>query len=128
MPLDLDAIERRAEAATPGKWHTVQKPWLLDGEPTSVIAGSFDPHIGKPICEPTGLDDYDNTEDQDVELVTQSDIDMDFIAHARTDIPALVRELRAAREALEYIRDQGYGCIRSCDLMEAWRKAQEGGG
>jgi hypothetical protein len=76
--LDLDAIEARAEAATPGPWivsggviHSpIREPW--DGKPNAVIV---DAHIFEP--------------------------NADFIAHARTDIPALVAELRAAREVVE---------------------------
>jgi hypothetical protein len=75
--LDLDAIEARAEAATPGPWivsgsviHSpIREPW--DGKPNAVIV---DAHIFEP--------------------------NADFIAASRTDTPALVAELRAARADL----------------------------
>jgi hypothetical protein len=69
--LDLDAIEARAEAATQRPWHR-EKSWIVTADDTNVAF--------------TAGDDPGN---------------LDFIAHARTDIPALVAELRAAREVVE---------------------------
>lgn len=70
-PLDLDAIEARANSATPGPWATSSE-W-------SVRTGARD--------------------DELVACVQYKDHGRDaaFIAAARTDVPALVAELRALR-------------------------------
>lgn len=70
-PLDLDAIEARAAAATPGPWATSSE-W-------SVRTGARD--------------------DELVACVQYKDHgrDAEFIAAARSDVPALVAELRALR-------------------------------
>jgi hypothetical protein len=69
--LDLDAIEARAEAASEGPWSNV------DG--ASSMIHCEDGYVGTVPFPPNAY----------------------FIAHARTDIPALVAELRAAREVVE---------------------------
>jgi hypothetical protein len=76
--LDLDAIEARAEAATPGPWRqTTSKRGYRDVLQTPDSYGDRMIAKGCP------------------------NADADFIAAARTDIPALVAELRAAREVVE---------------------------
>jgi hypothetical protein len=80
--LDLDAIEARAEAATPGPWRqTTSKRGYRDVLQTPDSYGDRMIAKGCP------------------------NADADFIAAARTDIPALVAELRAAREAKERVLD-----------------------
>ncbi|MHB8406220.1 MAG: hypothetical protein ACYDCJ_12435 [Gammaproteobacteria bacterium] len=77
--LDLDAIEARANAATPGPWDTDE----YDGGLRSTVTAG-------PIT---------------------SDEDYDFIAHARTDVPALiaeVRRLRAIEARLKHAMTHGY--------------------
>ena len=71
--LDLDAIEARAEAATEGPW--------------------FNNRNGVVIVESHPL----------APTVSENSSwgDAEFIAAARADIPALVAELRAAREVVE---------------------------
>ena len=71
--LDLDAIEARAEAATPGPW--------INNRNGVVIVESHP--LAPTVSENSSWDDAD------------------LIAHARTDVPALVAELRAAREVVE---------------------------
>jgi hypothetical protein len=69
----LDEIEARAEKATPGPW--------VDGHG---VSGGFVAYHGgdepEAVCINVGCDDGD------------------FIAHARTDIPALLATLELARE------------------------------
>jgi predicted alpha/beta hydrolase len=79
--LDLDAIEARAEAAAPGPWR----------EPKNGLG------LGWTIFPK-------NSKGWSI-ATCDSGTDADFIAHARTDIPALVAELRAAREAKERVLD-----------------------
>jgi len=90
--LDLDAIEARANAATVGQWrHTYKNcKWHMSSE--------FIDRDGD--LDGVGLVTADINQDNADLYAT--DADMDFIAHARTDIPALVaevRRLRAKREA-----------------------------
>jgi hypothetical protein len=77
-PLDLDAIEARAAAATPGPW-TTSSEW-------SVRTGARD--------------------DELVACVQYKDHGRDaaFIAAARTDVPALVAECRALRAVADAAR------------------------
>ena len=75
--LDLDAIEARAEAATPGPWRqTASRRGYRD------VLQTPDTYADRMIAK--GCPNADAA----------------FIAHARTDIPALVSELRAAREVV----------------------------
>jgi hypothetical protein len=73
MTVDLDAIEARADAATEGPW--------------------FNNRNGVVIVESHPL----------APTVSENSSwgDAEFIAAARADIPALVAELRAAREVVE---------------------------
>ena len=80
--LDLDAIEARAEAATEGPWYEDD---VTFGTGTLVIARFDDTVVQSslPLSH------------------TRTAPNADFIAHARTALPALVAELRAAREVVE---------------------------
>lgn len=70
---DLDAIEARANAATPGPWRA-DESFSIDG--TAVF-----------VCRTVpGVADY-----------WQGDRDSEFIAHAREDIPAMAAEIRRLR-------------------------------
>jgi len=83
--LDLDAIEARAEAADPA-------PWYL-----SDLDTAWEDH--KPVI--ARLDSSVITRHEPSHPPTLSSPNVQFIAHARADIPALVAELRAAREVVE---------------------------
>lgn len=72
--LDLDAIERRANAATPGTWLYADTIDMVSSIQADAIC----------VCEFYGLQD-------------RIDRDAPFIAHARTDVPALVAEVRRLR-------------------------------
>jgi hypothetical protein len=89
--LDLDAIEARAEAATPGDH------WFADLEPEDQrCCAAFTSY------EVWAAQDPD--EESNNGVVTEfgcKKVDAEFIAHARTDVPALVAELRAAREVVK---------------------------
>jgi hypothetical protein len=94
---ELAAIEARANAATAGPWHWVDgetdKPFGADEigprgslrtvweEPAEYAGGTLPEFI------------------LDAEDIGRT-VDATFIAHARTDIPALVAELKAYRRAL----------------------------
>lgn len=89
MTLDLQQIERRAAAASPAdEW---RGNLLEDG-----------PNYGMRQRDPA--DDgrfYSGTPCPDVASVEQAEADCLFAVHARTDIPALVAEVRVLRTTLE---------------------------
>ncbi len=89
--LDLDAIEARVEAAMPGDH------WFADLEPEDQrCCAAFTSY------EVWAAQDPD--EESNNGVVTEfgcKKVDAEFIAHARTDVPALVAELRAAREVVK---------------------------
>lgn len=88
----LQEIEARANAATWGPWEA-----LSDG---TVMADSEEGPLGVFVA--------------DVNKLT----DAEFVADARTDIPALIAALREAREEARYFRDrlQGYAGEYGPDL------------
>lgn len=79
----LQAIEERANKATPGPWMEVAESgewWLSGPEPTHFVMST------------------NASED-----ILQADID--FIAHARADVPALIAEVRSLRAKLAAARE-----------------------
>ena len=82
--LDLDAIQARADAATPGPWKHFHWP---EGNEVHVTPK-------KPICAWPGFDG---------DAGKNARANAAFIAAARTDIPALLAECRRLRAALEEI-------------------------
>jgi hypothetical protein len=81
---ELAAIDARANAATPGPWW----PWVEGRDGTS-----GDTFIGRGLDGSRHSDLYLTT-DQGDDLRPE---DVDFIAHARQDIPRLVAEVRRLR-------------------------------
>ena len=75
-PIQLDEIEKRCVAATPGPWIS-----LVEGR-------DFD--SGTSFIQTTGEDIY---------LAGATIADQDFIAHARQDILALIQEIRILRRS-----------------------------
>jgi hypothetical protein len=73
----LDEIERRCNAASPGPWK-------------SYVEGRD--HFGG--------DNFIMTGEEDIYFHTVGVPDQDFIASARQDVPALIQEVRALRKAL----------------------------
>jgi hypothetical protein len=110
--IDLAAIKARADAATPG-------PWKARTEyPQTVTSPTYGP----------------DSSDEDAWVISTSlthrpDADAEFIAHARTDVPALlahVAELEAERDearrtgarAALRLRD----ALRVADAADGWRR------
>lgn len=92
-PLDIAAIEARAEAATPGPW----RMWPSQGRPLVLIRDNDERWLGQSSWHENGTD-----------YPTQKDAfdNFAFIARAREDIPALIAEVRAARDHLsEYAKE-----------------------
>ena len=92
----LEAIKRRADSATRGRWN-------YDG---SFVRSCFGDEMEHFICRigddlPYSRDDNENAE---------------FIAHARTDVPALVAEV----ERLMKILADDSGVMKSSDPDHVW--------
>jgi glutathione S-transferase len=90
---DLEAIHKRCAAATPG-------PWLVDGDylPASIYASDSPDWKVRHQFRVVGMTDY-----EDGGVVCREDAE--FIAAARSDIPALLAEvdrLRAERDAAQF--------------------------
>src|SRR6185369_1643658 len=88
------------DAATPGPWYRVGMPWNRDA--AWVNAGSPDPHQLRFVCDldPT-LADVDRDEDGPGNEVA----DAEFIAHARTDVPALLARIAELESDLACARE-----------------------
>ena len=71
----LDEIERRCMAATAGPWKS-----FIEGR------------------DHTNGDSFIQTGGEDIYLTGATRADQDFIAGARQDVPALLREIRALRQ------------------------------
>lgn len=82
-PDDLRAIEQRCAAARPAPWRSIIEGRDHTSGSSAIIVG---PSNG-------GFDD--------IELIGATVADQDFIAAARTDIPALLEEIRALRCRLQ---------------------------
>lgn len=112
QPLDLDAIETRANAATDG-------PWCTDS--WEIYQGTeYEPGMSLWIgetCRGTGSLEQDRA-------------DAEFVAAARTDVPALVAEVRRLRAALEQIRhlhkDSPMGPCPVCIDADAIAEGRDG--
>lgn len=87
--LDLEAIKKRCESATPGPWGVrLSDPGILSGVFYSGKEEIFTPgtKLPKSICRNPQF-----SQNQDIRS------DMEFIAHARTDIPVLIEEVERLR-------------------------------
>lgn len=114
--LDLDAIEARANAATDGPWfwrNTQGRSGdvYLQGARTRIVMAFK--RMGMNGAQPMfrGLDGL-LYESADVNI--NQFPDAEFIAYARTDVPALVAALRDARAAIAAVREACVG-VEDCD-------------
>lgn len=98
-PLDLEAIRKRLVLATPGPWYRVGPPWN-DGQPW-INAGSEDPHRKRFICDLADMADWDDEENTRGRSITG---DADFIAAARSDVPALLAEVERLNQEIVRLR------------------------
>jgi hypothetical protein len=95
--LDLEAIKARAEAATEGPWQVDKPPYALGaytggGGDCTVTVSTKLKWSSKCGDEPERAGVFKKL------LVSwQSKQDAEFIAHARTDIPALIAEIERLR-------------------------------
>jgi len=94
----LAAIEARAQAATEGPWKASDFGHPGRDEPSSIIIhkGAFNwraIHDGEYVAAMTAWD-------------SQEDADADFIAHARTDVPALLALVREQQATIDRVEAQ----------------------
>lgn len=108
--IDLDEIERRANAATPGPWYVHDRPadfWTVGTDPDW-------PFECEVFDDGSARGEYD---------ALCSIADRDFLVAARTDVPALiarVRELEAERDqALADYQDLGRTMHEECARLES---------
>lgn len=97
MSLDLDEIEQRANAATPG-------PWRIVRDQTDGFYGeeAYDIHAGDGSTVAQG----GTLEDGGPSVGACYHEDAEFIAHAREDIPALIAEVKRLRHIAEFAISQ----------------------
>jgi hypothetical protein len=102
-PLDLAAIQARADAATPGPWDFEYSDQSIEVNAGTARTRWTESGTGFPAGHWTSTDRI--IEHEDLEFMEERDeeifaADAEFIAHARSDIPDLIAELTQAREAL----------------------------
>ena len=99
---ELSAIEERAERATPGPWHAHRDADSIGLGPIVFV------HIPRA------------DKDRSYALTNgeRENSNRDFIAHARTDVPALVAEVRRLRGAMEKVRE--FADASSPDINYIW--------
>ena len=92
MPdLNMDEIEKRYEKATPGEWGWSQQACYHTSPGIAIYSGTLS---GKKSIRIASIRQQANT----VLPKEQREANADFIAHARTDIPALVAEVKRLRK------------------------------
>lgn len=96
-PLDIDAIEARANAATPGPWEAIDQ--------------KREHHEFKFVRSKTAIHKNDRGPSYAYEILSDEDYDtksadMQFIAHARTDIPDLIAAYRSQAAEIARLREQ----------------------
>lgn len=96
-PLDLDAIEARANAATPGPWGFYDgsnyADVAADMEVTSPGSYSYREKVAR-LEDEDYWDDPAHEDDDEEQASQQMAANAAFIAHAREDVPALLAEVR----------------------------------
>jgi hypothetical protein len=97
-PLDLDLIEARCNAATPGPWEWWSgNPWHADA-PNHPLREEIAPGFkeNSPTVFQTGITGHGFFYREGVQA--QAKKDTAFIAAAREDVPALIAEIRELRK------------------------------
>jgi hypothetical protein len=100
--LDLDAIEARANAATPGPWEASRQ-------------------IGKKghcyVAQVFGPDALGGLSLAQMDVLPNATTDAAFIAAARADVPALVAEVRRLRAIMDYRAEYTAGLKTEAKLL-----------
>ena len=95
--LELEVIEERANAATPGPWIEVKKSVrvLTNFSPKGKAPSGYEGGI----CNCLGC--YRPGIDRQSDLNLQAAANAEFIAHAREDVPELIEDIRILRSELK---------------------------
>ena len=120
MTLDIEAIEARANAATPGPW-MVHRREIMSAGPTQRTRITLRA-IGPRSAVPHGMVIVPGPCE---ETLSMNDDDADFIAHARVDIPALiarVRELEGALAEILELNQKGEALLDEAQCLWATMK------
>lgn len=110
---ELTAIRERAAKATAGPWRSLRdgNQYIDDGHATHIVGASRIEELPRPF--------HWSPHHTDKPQVSRFlDADADFIAHAREDIPELLRRLDAAREDL-------VSCKAALDAAHGYRDQLE---
>lgn len=110
-PIDLNAIRARADAATPGPWRHVGKNWI--GTPVEIDVTEAD--WGSEGHTSFFVHTNEGGGAWRIE-------DVEFIANARTDVPALVAEV----ERLRRERDEALDAVRDAEDEIRWLQEMQG--
>lgn len=84
------------EKATPGPWQVVDRIWLPRDGNTYVIAGHYDPHVGRFVCDVGQVEEWDEENTRESQF-DQKEADAALIVALRNEAPALLEELAALR-------------------------------
>ena len=102
---ELQAIEERASKATPGAWIANESHYDI---------AVFAPHPSE--SGNTLIAEIDGGISED------SKRDADFIAHARTDVPALIAEVRSLRAKLDAVPVMAILQLTKDAIDDAWSR------
>ena len=105
--IDLDEIERRANAATPGPWTYHDGCGYVEVPPCGAI--EFKPGWERSVHF------LARVHNNHVEGEDGLGFDGAFIAHARTDVPALIARVRELEERLSDTEDRRYRLTQELD-------------
>lgn len=104
---ELDSLDALANAATPGPWRSMREGNQYVGisafEPKLVAASRVD-GIRRP-SNPYSAAHF-GSDTKEPEVARFIDADADFIAAARTAVPALCAEVRRLRDQIEQDKEQ----------------------
>lgn len=126
--LDLDAIEARAEAATDGPWNFAYAPNPEAGDETKAeyLANTCDPNSPEPLWVCWTPDPEGGSDDYVIPALTgdgpTSRSNVEFIAHARDDVPALVDAVRTLTAENERLRGKVERVEALIEVGEFWLK------
>ena len=99
MNLDLNAIEARAKAATPGPWGWYDPPGA--GYGPQIESEEQHARWGGMACVLVTAEVCSACRERGAPCLSGKQEDKDFIAHAREDIPALTAEVRRLNAYIE---------------------------
>lgn len=124
-PSELDAIQARADAATEGPWETREDgDYYQGGTYIGFKPMHYAPHAGgryNELVPGRSANGYGTYFKQDVCRVEGTGEDLAFLLASRTDVPALVAEVRRLRALVQTAAGEmrkGYGDDETADWLE----------